>query len=230
MNRLRLALLLALASFPAMAGRPLTTEDASVLDDRRCQLEAWVDRFRHASDAWFVPACNFGAGLEWQFGVAHSFERGESFTSQSYFQVKGLAKPLDADSRWGVGWVLGVTRDPLREAHRGWQDPYVIVPASLAVGEALVHANLGWLRDRGRRRDVAIWGAAIEVPGPMQLTWVAEAFGEGSGKPFLRAGARATLVPGVLDVDLTVVGRPGGGREERYISLGVFWQSGRMLP
>ena len=38
------------------------------------------------------------------------------------------------------------------------------------------------------------------------------------------------LVKDVLDLDLTVVTRPGGTREERYLSLGVFWQSGRFLP
>ena len=231
---LLLAPLLVTAPATTFAGRPLTTEDASVLEDKRCQLEAWVDRTREASVAWLVPACNFGRGIEWQAGVARARESGRGFTSAAYAQAKGLFKDIEGASPWGVGWVAGITRDPLRESRRGWQDPYVLVPASVALGDAmgaaLLHANLGWTRNRAERRDTAIWGVALEVPGPAQLTWVGEAFGEGAARPFFRGGARWSVVKDAFDVDLTIVSRPGATREERYLSLGVFFQSGRFLP
>jgi hypothetical protein len=229
-TRALFALLLIAASTAALAGRPLTTEDASVLDDKRCQVEAWIDRGRDASQAWLAPACNFGGGIEWQAGIARTRESGRSVTTATYAQAKGLFKEIDDASRWGVGWVVGVNRDPRREAQRGWKDPYALVPASFAAGDALIHANLGWSRDRAERRDRSIWGTAIEVPGGARVTWLAEAFGEGSQKPFLRAGARIGVVKDVFEIDVTIVSRPGGTREERYISLGVFWQSGRLLP
>ena len=230
MKRALFALLLVAAPTASLAGRPLTTEDASVLEDQRCQVEAWIDRGRDASQAWLAPACNFSAGIEWQAGIARTRESGRSFTTATYAQAKGLFKESDDASPWGVGWVVGINRDLLRETHRGWKDPYVLVPASVALGDVLIHANLGWSRDRAERRDRSIWGAAIEIPAGTHVTWVAEAFGEGSEKPFLRAGARIGVVKEVLDIDVTVVSRPGGTREERYISLGVFWQSGRFLP
>jgi hypothetical protein len=34
----------------------------------------------------------------------------------------------------------------------------------------------------------------------------------------------------VLEIDLTVVARPGGERSERYISLGLHWQTQPFLP
>ena len=217
-------------SLPATAGRPLTTEDASVLEHGRCQVESWVDRGDEITDAWLAPACNVGLGIEWQLGLGRTRFAGRWSTSQTYAQAKGLFKEIDEGSPWGVGWVLGVAREPLRETRRGWHDPYVLVPASLAVGEALVHANVGVLRNRAEQRDIVIWGAAFELPAGERLTWVGEAFGESSERPFLRAGARFNIVKDVFDIDLTVVARPGGTREERYISLGVFWQSGRFLP
>ena len=229
MTRALFALLLVAAPTAVLAGRPLTTEDASVLDDKRCQFEAWIDRGRDASQAWLAPACNLGAGIEWQAGIARTRESGRSFTTSTYAQAKGLFKEIDEASRWGVGWVVGVNRDPRREAQRGWKDPYALMPVSVAVGDALVHANLGLSRNRAERRDTSVWGAALEIPGA-RVTWLAEAFGEGSEKPFVRAGARIGVVKDVFEVDVTIVGRPGGTREERYLSLGVFWQSGRFLP
>ena len=230
MTRALFALLLIAAPTASLAGRPLTTEVASVLDDKRCQVEAWVDRGRDASQAWLAPACNFGAGIEWQAGLGRTRESGRSVTSATYAQAKGLFKEIEDASPWGVGWVVGVNRDPLREVQRGWKDPYALVPASVAVGEALIHANLGWSRNRAERRNTSVWGAALEIPAGARVTWVAEAFGEGSEKPFLRGGARISLVKDMFDIDVTVVSRPGGTRQERYISLGVFWQSGRFLP
>jgi len=230
LRRALLLLTLLAAAGAALAGRPLTTEDADVLGDKRCQVESWIDRTSDTSIAWLAPACNFGLGIEWQVGFSRSRVAGQSFASESYAHAKGLFKAIDEHSRWGVGWVVGIARDPLRETRRGWQDPYVIVPATVALGDVLVHANLGWSRNRAEARDRSIWGAAVEVPGGERLTWVAEAFGEGSGNPFLRGGVRMNVVKDVFDVDLTVVSRPGGVREERYISLGVFWQSGRFLP
>lgn len=190
-----------------MAGRPLSTEDAGALGDGKCQVEAWVDRSREATTRWLVPACNFGAGIEWQVGF--SSER-----SESYAQAKRPFKEITEESPWGVGLVVGRTR----------RDPYAVVPVSFAVGETLLHLNAGWSRDRAGRRNLVTWGAAVEVPMGDPLTFVAEAFGTGSERPFVRGGSRWNFTDR-LAVDLTVVARPGGDRAERFVSLGVFWES-----
>lgn len=230
MKRALAAALLACASLPAAAGRPLSTEDASVLEEKRCQVEAWIDRSRDSTTAWLAPACNFGANIEWQIGGAESREGGASRFAEAYAQAKTVFKEVDDDSPWGVGLVVGVAHRLNRESHSEWEHPYVLVPVSFALGDALLHANVGWVRDGFDNRNITAWAVAVEAPPLGRFTPLAEAFGENSERPFVRAGVRFSLVKDEVDLDLTVVARPGGTRDERFISLGVFWQSGRWLP
>jgi hypothetical protein len=220
-----LALVAVLASLPALAGRPLSTEDASTLGDKACQVEAWVDRYRDATQAWMVPACNFGGGIEWQLGAARAREQGHSAFSEAYFQAKTVLRSLE-QSPWSMGLVAGVARKPLAESHRGWSNPYLAVPVSVKLGgDAFLHANLGASHDRSARRTVTLWGVAVEAPVARRTHVVAEAFGENAGTPFLRAGLRFSAIADRLDLDLTAVAKPGGGREERYVSVGFTWTS-----
>lgn len=208
----------ALVVHDAQAGRPLSTEDAGVLEAGRCQLESWVDRSRDVIVGWFVPACNVGGGIEWQVGAARMREAGESRFQEAYLQAKKVL--LEAsDGVTSIGLVLGVTRQPLNEAGRGWENPYAVLPISHAVGPAQVHFNVGWSRDKATRRDTTIWGLAGEWPVD-RWTAVAEVFGENSERPSIRAGFRWTALPDTLEIDLTWVTRPGGERSDRYVSLG----------
>ena len=228
-RRVVFALLVA-AALPAFAGRPLTTEDASVLEDKACQVEAWVDRSREATQGWLVPACNFGANIEWQAGFARTREAGSSRFSEAYFQAKTFWRPAE-DAPWAIGLVTGVARKQ-RETHRGWENPYVIVPVSVtsASSATTFHFNVGWSHDRDGSRNATLWGVAAETALSPRLTLVAEAFGENAARAFVRAGGRFSVIKDRLDADLTVVTRPGGTRAERYVSLGLFWQAGRFLP
>ena len=220
-----LALAAALAALPAFAGRPLSTEDASTLRDHACQVEAWVDRYRESTQSWLVPACNFGAGIEWQLGAARTREAGRSVFSEGYFQAKTV-RWLEG-SPWGVGLVAGVTRKPLAESHRGWSNPYLLLPLSVAAGTsgALLHLNIGASHDRAERRTVTVWAVGAEAPIAARTHLVAEAFGENAGRPFVRAGLRFTALTDLLDLDLTAVAKPGGTRDERHVSVGLTWVS-----
>ena len=216
--------LLLAAAVPAWAGRPLTTEDASILEGGKCQLEAWVDRSREWTQGWLVPACNFGAHIEWQVGGARTWEGGRSAFSEAYFQAKTVLRSME-DAPWGVGLVAGVTRKQ-RETHRGWENPYLIVPVSAEskAASSTFHFNVGWSHDRAERRNVTLWGVAGETAVSERLTLLAEAFGENAARPFLRAGGRFSLIKDRLDIDLTIVARPGGTRDERFLSLGLYLQ------
>jgi hypothetical protein len=216
---------------PAFAGRPLTTEDASVLEDKACQVEAWVDRSRVATRAWLVPACNFGAGIEWQVGGARTHEEGRARFSEAYAQAKTVL-PNAEGSPWSAGLVLGVIRRPLETGHNGWDNPYVLVPLTFAPADAAyaVHANIGWLQHRAENRNMTVWGIAAEANAGERFTLLGEVFGENTQRPFLRVGGRYRAIKGHLEFDLTLVTRPGGTREERFVSLGVTWQTGRILP
>lgn len=216
--------LAALAAPPAFGGRPLTTEDAGILEAGKCQLEAWVDRSREATQGWFVPACNFGANIEWQVGTARTWEGGRSAFAEAYFQAKTVLRSME-EAPWGVGLVAGVTRKQ-RDTHRGWENPFLIVPVSAEskAASTTFHANVGWSHDRAERRHVTVWGVAAETAVSERLTLLAEAFGENAARPFLRAGGRFSVIKDRLDLDLTIVTRPGGTRDERFVSLGLYLQ------
>src|SRR6478672_4227584 len=116
LKRAAAVLILAAATTAVHAGRPLTTEDASVLEDKACQLESWIDRSREATQGWAVPACNFGAGIEWQAGFARSWGDSRSFLSSAYVQAKTVLREPQPGS-FGVGVVAGLTRTPTRSTH-----------------------------------------------------------------------------------------------------------------
>lgn len=229
MKRATAALLVSLASIPAQAGRPLTTEDAATLEDKACQVEAWVDRSRNETHAWAVPACNFGLGIEWQAGFARSQADGTSSFSESYVQGKKvLVAPQEGTAGFGI--VAGFARIVRRETHRGWEDPYVIVPVTWTPTQpTAIHFNLGWSRDRDRASDSTLWGIAGEHSISARWTLVAEAFGTDRDKPSGRIGARVNAAKG-LDFDFTVVARAGGTSADRYVSIGLTWATSPFLP
>jgi hypothetical protein len=222
-----------LAPCLALAGRPLSTEDASTLDDKACQLESWVDRTRgNVTAFFFAPACGY-AGVEWQAGAARTREGGRSATSAAFVQGKHAFRSVD-DGAWGVGLVAGLVRALDREVRSDWGDPYLIVPVSFGLGEdketrALLHLNLGTTRNRAEGRNLTLWGVAVEKPVGARLALLAEVFGENSRNPFVRAGGRYALLEG-FDVDLTWVARSGGEREDRFWSLGFHWEAEGFLP
>ena len=231
-RRLAAGALVAMGATSAFAGRPLTTEDAAILPAGRCQLETWIDRSDDAATGWLVPACNLGLGTELQAGFARTRIDGQARFSEAYVQAKTLLREMTDGEPWGVGLVLGVIRRPRNEMHRGWDNPYAIVPFTQSIcGTPLTfHANVGWSRDRETRRDVTLWGAGIEAAIDPRITLLAETYGENAGKPFVRIGGRWSAIPNTLEVDLTLVGRPGGTSAERFVSLGVTWFSGAILP
>ena len=222
------AALLACVALPALAARPLTTEDASILDDKACQLEAWLDFAREATQGWIVPACNFGGHLEWQVGVARTHAKGESRFSDAYAQVKSARKI--GEGPWSVGGVLGVTRRGLEARVRRWDNPYWLAIGTGEFGSFSAHGNLGWSHDRETGRDLTPWGIAIEHATHPRLTLLAEAFGVNRERPFLRAGLRHAAIAERLDLDFSVVARAGGGRSDRLVSVGFLYQTGRLLP
>ena len=227
MMRGRVAAALLIAAGEAWAGRPLTVEDADVVEEGGCQLEAWIDRSREATTAWAVPACNFFLNTEVQAG----FARSSSSLSDAYVQAKTRVSEVSEEHPWGTAVVVRATRKPLNEVHRGYDNPYVIAVVTRAIGDGplLVHGNVGWGRDREAARDTTQWGLAAESPvGGSPLAVLGEVFGENSERPFWRLGVRWTAVPKYLDIDLTYLTRSGANPAERFVSLGFTWQTGRL--
>ena len=117
-----------------------------------------------------------------------------------------------------------------RTTHHGWEDPYALVPVTLTPDAAnTIHLNLGWTRNREARSDSMLWGVAAEHAFSDRFALVGETFGTDRERPFVRAGARWTAAKG-LDFDISVVARSGGSSADRYLSVGLTWQSAPFLP
>src|SRR5262249_14686025 len=145
---------------------------------------------------------------------------------------KAMWQAVD-NNPWGLGIVVGLLRHVQQEEVGGWENPYVVVPLSFRPGGlegTLVHVNLGWLHDRLEHRDKTLWGLAFGALVGQRVTLLGEAFGENANRPFLRFGGRFNAIKDQLDFDLTFVTRSGGTRDERFISVGLYWQTGRVLP
>lgn len=219
-------------ALPSFAGRPLTTEDAAIVEAKGCQVESWIDRSSSATTGWIVPACNFGLNTELQAGFARTRADGQARFSEAYVQAKTLLREMTDDEPWGVGLVVGATKRPRNETHRGWDNPYILGVFTQAICNTplTLHANAGWARDREARRDLTLWGVALEAAVNDRLTLLGEVYGQNAQKPFVRIGGRWTAIKDRLDIDLSWVERRGGPSEERFVSIGVTWYSGAILP
>jgi hypothetical protein len=224
------ALLLAaaiVASQPAQAARPMITDDARIVDAKACQVETWVRKNPDSTEVWALPACNLTGSLELTFGGAVTREAGESRTTDVVLQGKTLFRAMEPNG-WAIGLAAGTVRRPLADS-RDW---YAYVPASFSLRDdaVVVHANAGWLRERENGRDRATWGLGAEARLAERTWLIAETFGQGGGRPFHQLGLRHWLLPDRVQLDATYGNRNGGGRDERWFSIGLRLLTVPFLP
>lgn len=201
------ALLLAAASGSAMAGRPLSVDDANTNDAGAGHVEMWVSRAPDSTVLNVAPAYAPIDGLE--FGVAVARD-GSSKVSVGTVQLKWRVTPSQA-----VGCNLGTSLGTTRVRDGGGHLRFLNGLASCNFGgQGSVHLNLGVVKPSGDA-SVKTWGVAYEREvGP--VTPHLELFGEKGAKPTAQVGLRGTLAE-AWQLDGTI-GRNDG---ETLYSLGV---------
>lgn len=225
-----LALLCGLA-LPAWAARPFVTDDARLTTAGSCQLESWMRVYQDSREAWALPACNPGGNLEFTAGGGRARPDGDAATSDYVFQLKTLFRSLETDG-WGWGLALGrVVHPEIRPGPNQLGNTYAYLPfsASFGGGRWVMHANLGWLRDRASRDHRGTWGLGGEYYPHPRLALVAESFGDDTGKPYWQTGLRYSIIPDLLQVDTTVGAQHDGGRGGRWLSFGLRWTPARLF-
>jgi len=129
----------ALLAAPAWAGRPLATDDASILEPQDCQVEAWHQRTGSLREWWAMPACRVGG---WELGAG----KGEG--KASILQAKTLLRAPRGSGEDSDGWALGITvasqQGPARQ-----QTLNLPLTISLAQQAILLHLNASWVRPHG---------------------------------------------------------------------------------
>jgi hypothetical protein len=214
------ALAMLLAPTAAQAARPMTADDATVLEPRTCQLEAWWQRLHDHSETWLAPACSVAPG--WEAGVAlvRTREPG-SATSERLGGVyaKAVLRPLQTNS-WGLGMVIAHL--PL-EAGSLAGDTSLNVPLTMSLRDdvVLVHANVGWTRHYTIHQGGATWALGAEMAVTPRAALTLETFGAKRGHSYIQAGARYSLIPNRLDLDAAYGERLTARGKEGYLSLGL---------
>lgn len=227
-----MAALLGAACLPALAARPMVTDDARVVDAKACQVESWQRMQREGAPSfWVVPACSPVEGLELSAGGARQSDDGRAHLADGLVQGKWLLRSLRPND-WGLALTLGRADDRLPALARHAHSHYLNLPLSYSVqDDALVlHLNLGWRHTLGAGRQATTWGLGSELqlrPG-MQL--IAETYGESGSRAFMHGGLRYWVVPERVQLDATYGTQARWGSSQRWVSIGLRLLSPPFLP
>ena len=228
----RLAPLLAcLAAAPALAGEPLATDDASILDRGICQLEAWHRWSTNGGhEGWAVPACSVTDWLELGVGLGRSRDREAGGHTLVLLQAKSVFL-RDPDGRWSAGAVANVVRDGARESRRyGFHQSAALglVTFNLLDDRLRVHANAGVVHDY-QDYTTGAWGTAVEYDFAEDWTAMGELFRDGPGRPSYQLGVRYTLVTDRVELFLSGGDRLGGEGSSWFAKFGVRFQTWKLF-
>lgn len=219
-------LFIALGLLPAThayAARPFVTDDARLTTSGSCQFESWSRVYQDSVELWALPACNPFGNLEVTMGAGLAREFGEKTTHDYVLQLKTLFKELETNG-WGVGVAAGTIQHPgIKPGPNQIGNTYAYVPysASFMDDEVIVHANVGWLRDKDTHQDRMTWGLGSEIKLTQHLLGIAEAFGDNKASPYMQVGVRYSVIPNLLQVDGTVGHKLSGSSEDNWLSFGV---------
>ncbi|MDR2871022.1 MAG: hypothetical protein LBV45_00500 [Xanthomonadaceae bacterium] len=210
----------------------MITDDARIVDPKSCQVETWVQKYRSRTEHWALPACNFTGNLELTFGGARSRAGGKTQTTDVTFQAKTLFRTLEPNG-WSWGLAAGNTRHPnIHTGHSLIGDLYTYIPATFSFYDDrfVLHANLGWLRQKEPLRHYMTWGIGSETQIGGRTWLIAETFGQDKGKPSYQAGLRHWLVRDHIQIDATYGNQFGSNTRQRWFSIGLRLLSPAFLP
>lgn len=219
------------AFIPAWAARPLVTDDARLTTAQSCQFETWVRIYPDSQEVWALPACNPTGNLELSVGGGRGKNEGEKATADYIFQAKTLFRPLKTND-WGWGLAAGTVRHPeIEPGPNLLGNVYAYLPFSASFNDdkVVIHTNLGWLRERGTRRNNMTWGVATELLISPRFSGIVETFGDNRQRPFWQIGARYALVPELVQVDATIGQQHAGSSADRWFSFGLRITPGRLF-
>lgn len=195
---------------PALAARPLNTDDADVKDAAVCETTLGRLRVRGQVEATLTAGC--GVGWRTELGVGASDARladGQRLRGAQLGAKVALLTADEADPdglRVGLNVLLGATREPGASWQQDHSQAALIV--SHGVGKwGQVDLNLGHAREIPSRLVSTVWGLSWQ--GPQQelsaggLAPVAEFYGDDREPAWVAIGLRWALPGGALKLDIS---------------------------
>ncbi len=224
MRKVAVTVIVLLVPALALAARPFVTDDARLTTAGSCQLESWVRLNPDSLERWALPACNPGGNLEFTVGAGRSKYDGEAATSDHVFQAKTLFRPLESNG-WGWGLAIGTVRHPAatRPGPNILGNTYAYIPWSLSLNDdqIVIHANLGWLKDKATGLNSTTWGVGSELKLHPRLLGIAETYGDQSGTAYAQVGVRYAVVPELFQIDATYGRQTSGPGAGHWMSFGI---------
>ncbi len=207
----------------AFAARPFVTDDARLTAAGSCQLESWMRIYPDSKELWALPACNPTGNLEFTVGGGRARHDGEPSTNDYVFQAKTLLRPLETND-WGVGLAVGTIRHPkINPGPNMLGNTYAYVPLSVSLNDdkVILHANLGWLKDKASGQNNLSWGVGGEFKVHARLLGIAETFGDNRSMSYGQVGVRYSVRPDLFQVDATIGQQLSGPGKNHWVSFGI---------
>ena len=181
----------------AFAARPFVTDDARLTTAGSCQLESWMRIYPDSKELWALPACNPTGNLEFTVGGGRARHDDAPATSDYVFQAKTLFRPLETND-WGIGFAVGTIRHPeINPGPNMLGNTYAYIPLSVSLNDdkVILHANLGWLKDKASGQNNLSWGVGSEFKLHAKLLGIAETFGDNRSMSYGQVGVRYSVRP-----------------------------------
>lgn len=217
----------ALAAFclpAAHAGRPLTTDDAGVLDRGTFELETYMfrqtERDTPRTDGWHLQP-SIGIGLNTQIGLGYSSDSSDderAWNRQIY--GKTFIKEL-TDDTFGVAVSYGIGDSKLPSDSFRYNTAYVNSIVTVPVASWLIHGNLGWSRSRLDAYNATTWALAAERPGAFGPVDVAiEVWGDDHAAAWGQIDARWNIIPDRISLDASFA-QQADSKRARTVTVGL---------
>ncbi len=230
MRRL-LPLLMLVSSAAALAGEPLTTDDASILDPGVCQVESWHRwSTRGGHEGWLLPACSVNEHLELGVGAARYRDAEVGGHSLLLLQAKSVFY-RDPGDRWSAGAVAAAVRDGGHESRGNafHQASALGLVSFNALDESLrLHVNAGVVYSRAEFTTGA-WGTAAEFDFREGWTVMGEVYRDAPGRPSFQLGIRYLLITDRVELFLSGGDRLHGNGETWFAKFGVRFQTWKLF-
>ena len=207
----------------AFAARPFVTDDARLTTAGSCQLESWMRIYPDSKELWALPACNPTGNLEFTVGGGRARHDDAPATSDYVFQAKTLFRPLETND-WGIGFAVGTIRHPeINPGPNMLGNTYAYIPLSVSLNDdkVILHANLGWLKDKASGQNNLSWGVGGEFKVHAKLLGIAETFGDNRSMSYGQVGVRYSVRPDLFQVDATIGQQLSGPGKNHWVSFGI---------
>lgn len=202
--------LLVLTGLPALAARPMQTDDAGVLERADCELEGSSLRQLASGERSTQSGLQLGCGIGWktQLAVAAA-TANDAGMHHSGLALVGKSSLWQASADQGSGaalalsWQIAESRTPGGTWHHEGSEVRLI--GSRPLDDSMtVHANVGHAHNVEDRMHSTSWGVALEhapLSGFAGLAPMAEIYGDDRDPVWWNLGLRYAVVAEKLCVD-----------------------------